>query len=227
MRMRKKPNLIPRMERCETVQVRNPKEYKGKWLGENSGFDGLYLEIGCGKGRFTADTAVTIPDKLLVAVERVPDAMVIGMERVTGAGIENVRFIDADAAELCEIFADGEVSRIYINFCDPWVKKRHAKRRLTSEGFLNIYRQILAPNAEIHFKTDNVGLFEFSLEEFERCGYILSEVTRDLHANGPVGIMTDYEKKFFEQGMKINRCVAKLPAEAKTKTTPQEETGNE
>ena len=226
MRMRKKPNLVPRMERCEAVQVKNPKELKGSWLSENSGFNGLYLEIGCGKGRFTADTAATIPDKLLVAIERVPDAMVIGMERVTDAGLKNVRFIDADASELCEIFENGEVSRIYINFCDPWVKKRHAKRRLTSEGFLNIYRQILAPDAEIHFKTDNNGLFEFSLEEFARCGYELSEVTRDLHANGPVGIMTDYEKKFFEQGMKINRCIAKLPVGLKNKTISQEGTDN-
>jgi len=213
--MRKKPNLIPRMDRCAAVQIKDPKGFKGKWLSENRGYSGLYLEIGCGKGRFTADTAVTIPDKLLVAIERVPDAMVVGMERVTDAGIENVRFIDADAAELREIFADSEVSRIYINFCDPWVKKRHAKRRLTSGGFLDIYRHILAPNGEIHFKTDNTGLFDFSLEEFARSGYVVSEVTRDLHINGPVGIMTDYEKKFYEQGIRINRCVATLTLEAK------------
>ena len=213
MRMRKKPNLVPRMERCEAVLIKEPTEMKGKWLEKTPGYNGVYLEIGCGKGKFTAETAATIPDKLMVAVERVPDAMVIGMERVTDGGIENVRFIDFDASKLCDIFEDGEVSRIYLNFSDPWPSRRHEKRRLTAEGFLNIYKKIMAPGAEIHFKTDNQGLFEFSVKEFERCGFDLSEVTRDLHANGPVGLMTDYEKKFYEQGMKINRCVAKVKAE--------------
>ena len=211
--MRKKPNLGPRMERCEAVLIKEPVEMKGKWLENTPGYNEVYLEIGCGKGKFTAETAQTIPEKLMVAVERVPDAMVIGMERVTDGGIENVRFIDFDASKLCDIFADGEVSRIYLNFSDPWPSRRHEKRRLTAEGFLNIYKKIMAPGAEIHFKTDNQGLFEFSVKEFERCGFTLSEVTRDLHANGPVGIMTDYEKKFYEQGMKINRCVAAVKAE--------------
>ncbi|MBR7081773.1 MAG: tRNA (guanosine(46)-N7)-methyltransferase TrmB [Oscillospiraceae bacterium] len=217
MRMRKKPNLVPRMERCAAVRIEEPTALKGRWLDENKGFDAIYLEIGCGKGRFTAETAASSPDKLMVAVERVPDAMVVGMERAIDAGLRNVRFIDADAATLCEIFADGEVSRIYINFCDPWAKKRHAKRRLTSGGFLDIYSRILAQGGEIHFKTDNDALFEFSLEEFERAGYALSEVTRDLHVNGVVGVMTDYERKFHEQGVKINRCVATLPSEAKAR----------
>lgn len=211
--MRKKPNLGPRMERCEAVLIKEPVEMKGKWLERNIGYNEVYLEIGCGKGKFTAETAVTIPDKLMVAVERVPDAMVIGMERVTDAEIKNVRFIDFDASRLCDIFENGEVSRIYLNFSDPWPSRRHEKRRLTAEGFLNIYKKIMSPGAEIHFKTDNQGLFEFSVKEFERCGFVLSEVTRDLHENGPVGIMTDYEKKFYEQGMKINRCVARIRVE--------------
>ena len=210
MRMRKKPNLLPRMERCAHVQIKNPADYKGKWLKEIGDFKNLYLEVGCGKGSFTAETAKTIPDTLLVAVEKVPDAMVIGMERVVNDGIGNVRFIDTDANILPEIFEKGEVQRIYINFCDPWKKKKQAKRRLTSYVFLNLYRQILAPGGEIHFKTDNAPLFEYSLEQFAENGWELSEVTRDLHENGPVGIMTDYEKKFYEQGLPINRCVAKL-----------------
>ena len=209
MRMRKKPNLIPRMERCEAVLIREPEENRGRWLEAVPGFGRLFLELGCGKGRFTAETARTIPDTLLVAVERVPDAMVVGMERVVAGGIGNVRFLDRDAQNLPAIFAPGEVDRIFINFCDPWPGKRHAKRRLTSEGFLRIYQGILKPGGEIWFKTDNSPLFEYSLEQFEALGFTLSEVTRDLHADGIRGVMTDYEAKFHAQGVPINRCVAR------------------
>lgn len=210
MRMRKKPNLIPRMERCAGVQIKNPEEYKGRWAQSFSQYNKIYLELGCGKGRFTAGTAETMPDTLIIAVERVPDAMVVGMERVCAAGLENVRFIDYDASKLLEIFQPEEIDRIYINFCDPWIPNRQAKRRLTHHNFLRLYRQILKPGSEIHFKTDNQMLFEFSLAEFANTGFELHEVTRDLHENGPVGIMTDYEAKFYDQGMKINRCVAKM-----------------
>jgi len=208
MRMRKKPNLVPRMEACERVWVREPTEYRGKWL-ESFGGKKLYLEIGCGKGRFTAQTAEKESDNLLVAVERVPEAMVVAMERCCAQNLENVRFIRADAALLKDDFDDGEIDRIFINFCDPWPSKRHAKRRLTSPLFLAIYHDILAEGGEIHFKTDNAPLFEYSLEQFEACGFSLSEITRDLHENGEVGVMTDYEAKFVAEGVPICRCVAK------------------
>lgn len=210
MRMRKKPNLIPRMERCASVQIKEPEAFQGRWLQEFPQYRSLFVELGCGKGRFTAETAVTIPDTLLVGVEKVPDAMVVGMERVFNAGIENVRFMDRDVQNLPAIFGEHEIDRIYINFCDPWPTKRHAKRRLTSGGFLEIYKGVLKNGGEIHFKTDNSPLFEYSLEEFESHGFTLSEVTRNLHENGPVGIMTDYEAKFHEQGVHINRCVARF-----------------
>ena len=209
MRMRKKPNLIPRMERCSAVNIKNPESFKGSWLKEISGFNDLELEIGCGKGRFTAGVAVTMQNTLLVALEKVPDAMVMAMEKVCAAEIKNVRFISSDAALLEEYFAPSEVSVIYINFCDPWPSNRHAKRRLTAPGFLDVYKNILKPGGEIRFKTDNLPLFEYSLEQFKENGFELSDVTFDLHENGPVGIMTDYEAKFYEQGLKINRCVAK------------------
>jgi tRNA (guanine-N7-)-methyltransferase len=210
MRMRKKPNLIPRMERCADTQIKEPELLWGKWGTTFPEYSCLYLELGCGKGKFTAETAGTMPDTLFVAVERVPDAMVVGMERVKAQNLNNVRFLDRDAANLPAIFQKGEVARIYINFCDPWPTKKHAKRRLTSEGFLNIYRGILKDGGEIHFKTDNLPLFEYSLEQFQTHDFALSEVTRNLHVNGPVGIMTDYEEKFYRQGIAINRCVATL-----------------
>ena len=209
MRMRKKKNLIPRLERCADVIVRDGEACRGTWKERFGGRERLFIELGCGKGRFTAETAAEIGNTLLVAVERVPEAMVVAAERVMTAEIENVRFLDMDAGILPEIFAEGEADRIYINFCDPWPGKRHAKRRLTAGGFLKLYRSVLKDGGEIWFKTDNDDLFEFSLEQFAENGFSLHEVTRDLHANGPVGVMTDYEQKFHAEGITINRCVAR------------------
>lgn len=216
MRMRKKPNLIPRMERCAEYLITDPEAWRGRWREKLSPNCALRLELGCGKGRFTCETAAAEPDVLFVAVERVPDAMVIAMERAKAAGLKNVFFIDADVARLTEFFAPGEVERIYLNFCDPWPTNRHAKRRLTHENFLRLYRQVLSDGGQIHFKTDNSGLFEWSLFQFPRAGYALSEVTRDLHENGICGVMTDYEEKFHNLGTPINRCVGtkgELPPE--------------
>ena len=208
MRMRKKPNLIPRMERCAAVLIRDPEEHRGRWRELMPQAAQLRLELGCGKGRFTAETAAAEPDVLFIAVERVPDAMVIAMERVTAMGLRNVFFVDGDAALLPNYFEPGEVERIYINFCDPWPTNRHAKRRLTHENFLLLYRRVLREGGQIHFKTDNRDLFEWSLFQFPRAGYTLGEVTRDLHAGGVCGVMTDYEEKFHNLGTPINRCVA-------------------
>ena len=129
----------------------------------------LQLELGLRpRAAFTADTAAQNPDIFLAAIEKVPDAMVVGMERVTERGIENVRFLDRDAINLLDMFAPGEVSRIYINFPDPWKKSRQYKRRLTYAGFLALYANVLPLGGEIWFKTDNDPLFAFSLEQFEQ-----------------------------------------------------------
>ena len=210
MRMRKKPNLPARLERCAEVMIPSPEAYHGQWLERFPKYGKLFIEIGCGKGRFIAESAKAMPEALFVGIERVPEAMVVAMERTIEETIPNIRFIDTDAVRLADIFAAGEVERIYLNFSDPWPKKGHSKRRLTHENFLRAYKMILSPGGEIHIKTDNENLFEFSLEQFELCGFELSEVTRDLHKNGPVGVMTDYELKFHDQGVSINRCVAKL-----------------
>ena len=210
MRMRKKKNLIPRMERCSDRLIREPQKMAGKWRELMPEAKELHLELGCGKGRFTAGTAAANPDVLLIAVEMVPDAMVVAMERCANEGLSNAFFVDANANLLPDFFAPGEVDRIYINFCDPWPSNRHAKRRLTHGNFLKLYRQVLKIGGEIHFKTDNRPLFEFSVEEIPQFGFTLSQVTRDLHANGPKGIMTDYEAKFHAQGVPINRLVATM-----------------
>lgn len=226
MRMRKKPNLIPRMERCAAIQIKDPETLQGKWLETFPGHTALHLEIGCGKGRFTADTAEQNPDMFLAAIEKVPDAMVVGMERVMDRGLTNVRFLDKDAVDLMRFFAPGEVSRIYINFPDPWKKSRQKKRRLTFPGFLAIYANLLPMGGEIWFKSDNDPLFEWSLEQFQSEGWLLREVTRDLHANGPVGVMTDYEAKFYEQGVTINRLVAVKTEDTKCDLFPGMSTGS-
>ena len=216
MRMRKKPNLIPRMERCAQVQIKDPKALKGMWRESFADYKKLWLELGCGKGRFTAGTAQANPDSMLIAVEKVPDAMVTAMERVCDAGIENIRFIDMDALELGEVFDNAEVGRIFINFCDPWPKSRDAKHRLTAPGFLRSYADLLPMGGEIHFKTDNRPLFDWSVEQLAAEGWELREVTNDLHANGVSGIMTDYEAKFHAQGVNINRLVAVKTESTKT-----------
>ena len=216
MRMRKKPNLLPRMERAAAVLASEPETLRGAWRTLLPGYAGVWLELGCGKGRFTAETAGQNPDKLLIAVEKVPDAMVVAMERAVAKGLHNVKFIDRDVLLLPELFAPGEVERIYLNFCDPWPKSRDAKHRLTAPGFLRLYADALPPGGEIWFKTDNLPLFQWSLLQFEAEGWALSEVTNDLHADGIRGVMTDYEAKFHAQGVKINRLVATKTADTKT-----------
>ena len=198
------------MEACGAYLIRDPFALRGRWRELMPEARELRVELGCGKGGFTVGTAAAEPDVLFVAVEMVPDAMVVAMERCAAEGLRNVRFIDANANILPEFFAPGEVDRIYINFCDPWPTKRHAKRRLTHGNFLKLYRRVLKDGGQIHFKTDNAPLFAWSVEEIPQFGFALSEVTRDLHADGPVGVMTDYERKFYGEGKSINRCVATM-----------------
>ena len=208
MRMRKKKNLIPRMDRCAPCHVRDGFALRGRWREAlMPGAREVHVELGCGKGRFTAGTAAEHPDVLFIAIEKVPDALVVAMERAMDLGLKNVFFVVGDAALLPDYFAPDEVDRVYINFCDPWPSNRHAKRRLTHRDFLLHYRSVLKEGGEIQFKTDNAPLFAFSLMQFPKAGYRLEQVTRDLHAQGIQGIMTDYEEKFHNLGTKINRCV--------------------
>lgn len=207
MRMRKKKNLQPRMERCRSCFVGNPDEMRGEWSKLMPEATAIYLELGCGKGRFTYETASAHPDVLFVAIERVPDAMVVAMERVVESGLGNVFFIDGDVDDLDKYFAEGEVNRIYINFCDPWPRNKHASRRLTHEAYLKMYQKLLVQEGEIHFKTDNMALFDFSLTQFSSAGFSLKEVNRNLHKIKICGVMTDYEEKFYSQGLPIYRCV--------------------
>ena len=216
MRMRKRANLEPRMARCAALLETDARLRRGHWLEDYPALRELQVELGCGKGRFTADTAERETQALLVAIERVPDAMILAMERAQARGLTNIRFLDADAQALTEFFAPGEVSRLYINFCDPWPKSRDAKLRLTAPGFLRQYAEVLAPGGQIWLKTDNGPLFDWSREQFAAEGWALSELTDDLHGAGPVGVLTDYEAKFLAESLAIHRLVATRTDETKT-----------
>ena len=206
MRMRKMKNLDPRMEKCADVRVADPAQRKGAWRALKPDAAALWVEVGCGKGKFTAETAAANPDVLLIAVEKCREAMVVAMEKAKNMGLKNVFFIDMDVEKIEDIFAPGEIDRLCINFPDPWPRKKNAKRRLTYRTFLDKYCRVVRENGEIHYKTDNAPLFEFSLEEFAACGLEVKNVTRNLHENGVVGIMTGYEEKFHALGTPINRC---------------------
>ena len=200
MRMRKRHNLEPRMARCADFLVEDPAKLKGLWRRREGP---LLLEIGCGKGSFTCALAEQHQDCDVVAIEKVPDAMLLAMERARDMGLRNLRFLDFDAIRLRELFDPGEVSRIYLNFSDPWPKSRDAKFRLTAPAFLRSYADILPPGGEVCFKTDNEALFDWSLQCMKEENWATENVTRDLHAEGICGILTDYERRFMEEGIAI------------------------
>ena len=227
MRMRKMKNLEPRMAACAELRILEPAALKGNWRSLKPDAAALWVEVGCGKGKFTAETAQANPDVLLIAVERCREAMVVAMEKAKAMGLKNVYYIDMDVANIEEIFDRFEIDLLFINFPDPWPRKKNAKRRLTHRGFLDKYCRVIREGDEIYYKTDNAPLFEFSVEEFAACGLQVNNLTRNLHENGIVGIMTGYEEKFHALGTPINRCevVCKpfvLPPEDKKQKTEEE-----
>ena len=172
----------------------------------------LHVEIGVGKGDFLTELAARNPNVNYVGLEAQQGVLYFAARKAAARQLSNVRLLVFDAAHLTELFAPAEVDRIYLNFSDPWPKKRHAKRRLTSELFLERYRAVLKEDGELHFKTDNMGLFDYSLETMAAEGWQLSRVTHDLHALGETdNIMTEYERKFSTRGAKIGRLVARPP----------------
>ena len=223
MRMRRRNNLEPRMNACESVWIHEPEALRGNWRSLMPGCRELRVEVGCGKGKFTVETAAAEPDVLLIAIERVPDALVLAMESAIRMGLKNVFFVSLDAANIDAFFADDEIDLLYINFCDPWPRKKNAKRRLTYHTFLEKYKKVLKLGGQIHFKTDNAKLFDWSLPEMESCFLELRNVTHDLHANGPVGIMTGYEEKFYGMGTPINRVEAVVVTKKPRPEDPKDE----
>lgn len=207
MRMRRKPNLDKRLARCGSVMPDSPQALRGAWK-EKFGYDRICIEIGCGKGRFITETAKLDSSTLFIGIEREQGALVMAMEKAMEQEIANVRFLDIDAERLCEIFEKGEIDGIYLNFSDPWPKKKQAKRRLTHRDFLARYDEVLGERGFIFFKTDNSKLFEFSLNSMAEYGLKLRNITFDLAASGTDNVVTEYEARFMEQGMNIYRVEA-------------------
>ncbi len=209
MRMRRKKHREDRMENCSDLIIKDISVYKNDIKKVFEGNKPLHLEIGCGKGGFICQTAQQNPEINYIAFEKNLDVLVLAMEKVKNAKLKNVRFVPGDAETLSTLDSQSSISRIYINFCDPWEKSKHRKRRLTNERFLKIYQNLLSKKGEIHFKTDNAKLFEYSLNSFSDFGLHLKNITFDLHNSGFEGnVMTEYEKLFSEKGQPIFRCEA-------------------
>lgn len=210
MRMRKKKHCDERLENCSSLWIKNPEELKGQWNNIFNNENPIHIEIGCGKGQFICQMAEIHPDINYIAIDVVPDVLVVALEKATSKEIENVRFIIADAAKLCDYFEFDEVKQIYLNFSDPWKKSKQAKRRLTHKNFLDVYKKLLKQGNLICFKTDNKPLFEFSLNSFAAENFKLQNITFDLHNSKFEGnVMTEYETRFSEQGLPIYRLEAK------------------
>ncbi len=211
MRMRKKKNFDQRLERVSQRLIDTPNEFKGRWSEVFGNDNPIYIEIGSGKGRFISEMARLYPEVNFIAIDVIPDVILMGLEKTAAGEYSNLRFIISDAATLSECFAEGEIARIYLNFSDPWKKKKQAKRRLTHSNFLNVYKKFLIKGGSICFKTDNRGLFEFSLNSISADrDFQMSNISLDLHNSDFEGnVMTEYEQKFSEQGMPIYRLEAK------------------
>jgi len=192
--------------------ILNPIENKGHWAAYFGNENPIHIEIGMGKGRFLMDLAALNPNINYIGIERYTSVLLRAVQKIEENPLPNVRFLCIDAATLPEIFAPEEVNRIYLNFSDPWPKDRHARRRLTSSEFLDRYDQFLAKDGRIEFKTDNVDLFKFSLEEIENSNIWHIDVhTFDLHEDPMLNfgnIMTEYEEKFSSKGNPICKLIA-------------------
>lgn len=207
MRVKKKKHGAERLEACGKIVIKDLRA-EGNTSQQLFGNDNpIRIEIGCGKGDFIVDTAAKEPDVNFLALEKVSDVLMLAAEKVKKSELSNIRVCCVDAKELAEIFPEGSIDRIYLNFSDPWPKSRHEKRRLTYRTFLEIYKKILKPDGAVYFKTDNRGLFDFSLEEFKEFGMRLEKLTFDLHNSEYMegNVMTEYERRFSGMGVSINR----------------------
>lgn len=215
VRARKRKNTPQRIEACGSYFIEKPEDLKENWGEIFGNINPIHLEIGCGKGDFVKGMAEKNPNVNFIAVEKATDIIVLALEKVKNAELTNVRFINCDAINLAEIFNEHFFDTIYINFPDPWPKKRHAKRRLTSKTFLDIFKILLSEKGEIHFKTDNRPLFDYSLESFGENGYELKNVTFDLKTDELEydNVKTEYERNFIAKGFKINRLEAFIAKE--------------
>ncbi|MBR2215156.1 MAG: tRNA (guanosine(46)-N7)-methyltransferase TrmB [Selenomonadaceae bacterium] len=210
MRLRRKPWVDEALEEFSSFVFREkdlPEDMPGKWQELFPHQAPLWVELGTGKGDFISQMGELYPEVNFVGLEAAPTVIYAAARKVAAKGLNNARLLIFDINNLEQLFAPQEIDRLYINFCDPWPKRRHAKRRLTHADFLAKYQKLLTKGGELHFKTDNRPLFDFSLGEFRKVGAKIKNLTYDLHAENPTdNIETEYERKFSALGEKINRC---------------------
>lgn len=188
--------------------VDSPKDYKGSWNSLFGNDNPIYIEIGMGKGDFIIENALRYPDINFIGIEMYDSVMIRAVQKSNELELNNLKLVKMDATFIEEIF-DNEIDLIYLNFSDPWPKDRHAKRRLTSSRFLERYDKIFKNGKKIIMKTDNIDLFNFSLDSLKEYGYEIEFVTNDLYSDDiRENIATEYEKKFVERGVKINKLIA-------------------
>ncbi len=217
MRQRNIKNLGEKIEKNSRLLAQEPRENRGRWAEVFGNDAPIYLEIGCGKGNFITRHALAEPRANFVACEGQESVVLRALEKAEESEIQNLRIFIDYVHDLRDYFEAGELAGIYLNFSDPWPKARHAKRRLTYRGMLENYKSVLRDGGFVEFKTDNDGLFAFTLEEIDVCGYEVVEMTRDLHGAEVAGeyaeksrrFMTEYEEKFAGAGKNINFLRAK------------------
>jgi tRNA (guanine-N7-)-methyltransferase len=206
MRQRKVKNEEERLAEHHRYLIEEPKTRRGNWREVFENGNGIYAELGCGKGKFIMTLAERNPDRNYIAIEGRGSIILRALEKATGEGLTNIVFVKEYIKDVTEYFAENELSGIYLNFSDPWPKDRHAKRRLTHSRYLDGYRKVLIEGGCIEFKTDNTDLFAFAKSEFENSSMKLLESTEDLHSTelDAKNVTTEYEDKFREEGRKIN-----------------------
>lgn len=213
MRLRNIPGAKDVIER-HPIAIKNEVQHKGKWNEVFGNQNPIYVEIGMGKGQFLLNLAKQNPQINYIGIERYSSVLLRALEKFDSeefCELSNIRFICMNAFDLPNVFEYGEIAKIYLNFSDPWPKARHAGRRLTSTNFFAQYDKVLAKEGVVEFKTDNRGLFDFSLEQVEEAGWKLLAHTFDLHHDEEMNVgnvMTEYEEKFSSLGNPIHKLIA-------------------
>lgn len=216
MRVRNRPGAAELVAAHPEYIPNEPKKLKGHWQERFKNSNPIQIEIGTGKGQFIVGMAKAHPEINYIGIEMQLSVVSLALDKLIAEELPNLQLLHVDGSDLTDYFAENEVDQIYLNFSDPWPKKKHEKRRLTFKTFLAIDEEILKPNGEIHFKTDNQGLFEYSLSSFSKYGMVIEQVWLDLHQSDYQGnIMTEYEEKFSNKGQPIYRVEARFISKAR------------
>lgn len=211
MRVRKRKGAKEHLNDHSQYVIIDPEKAKGNWRTVFGNDNPIHIEVGSGKGAFITGMAQQNPDINYIGIDIQVSVLSYALDKVLESQVPNVRLLLVDGSSLTNYFEEGEISLLYLNFSDPWPKTKHEKRRLTYRTFLDTYKEILPERGEIHFKTDNRGLFEYSLASMSQYGMILNKVWLDLHASDYEGnVMTEYEAKFSAKGQVIYRLEAQF-----------------